>query len=196
MLSCLTQTADAHLTILPLGPHHLVSASPYRPRTQTKASAFSALLANRLHLPLSVMSTSPRTRLKSGGAGGGVRRDSFRQGQAGQRERSPGASGTRTQALRHQAEAGSLRAGSLTDQPALLGASRELGRLTPVQNQPQGHSRWPYPIAELNSSVAPTASNTWSSFDLLSPVKVLENPVKKCLATQVKILKIFLIYSF
>lgn len=73
LLSFLTQTANAHLTILPLCPHHLVSASPCRPRTQTKASAFSALLANRLHLPLSVLSTSPRTCLKSGGAGGGVR---------------------------------------------------------------------------------------------------------------------------
>lgn len=33
-----------------------------------------------------------------------------------------------------------------------------------------------YPIAELNSSVVPTASNTWSSLGLRSPVKVLENP--------------------
>lgn len=42
-------------------------------------------------------------------------------------------------------------------------------------------------MAELNSSVVPTASNTWSSLGLLSPVKVLENPVKKCVATQIKI---------
>ncbi len=33
-----------------------------------------------------------------------------------------------------------------------------------------------YPIADDNSSVVPKASNIWSSFGLLSPVKVLEKP--------------------
>lgn len=33
-----------------------------------------------------------------------------------------------------------------------------------------------YPIAEDSSSVFPKASNIWSSFGLLSPVKVLEKP--------------------
>ena len=41
-------------------------------------------------------------------------------------------------------------------------------------------------MAELNSSVVPTASNTWSSLGLLSPVKVLENPVKNILLPKLK----------
>ena len=41
-------------------------------------------------------------------------------------------------------------------------------------------------MAELNSSVVPTASNTWSSLDLLSPVKVLENPVRNILLLKLK----------
>ena len=34
-------------------------------------------------------------------------------------------------------------------------------------------------MADDNSSIAPNASNTWSSFGLLSPVNVLENPMRK-----------------
>ena len=41
-------------------------------------------------------------------------------------------------------------------------------------------------MAELNSSVVPTASNTWSSLDLLSPVKVLENPERNILLPKLK----------
>ena len=47
-------------------------------------------------------------------------------------------------------------------------------------------------MAELNSSVVPMASNTWSSLGLLSPVKVLENPVKNILLPKLKSFFFFL----
>lgn len=44
-----------------------------------------------------------------------------------------------------------------------------------------------YPITDDNSSVVPKASNIWSSFGRLSPVKVLEKPneVLKEMLTQI-----------
>lgn len=86
--------------------------------------------------------------------------------------------GKRKKNLPPQALSCLARVGSLGDQPAISRLHGHYIHGCPVLSRPQDQSHLPYPIAELNSSVVPKASNTWSSLDLLSPVKVLENPVK------------------
>lgn len=56
---------------------------------------------------------------------------------------------------------------------AVIASLKNAGKLKRSYNGSFG-----YPIAELNSSSVPTASNIWSSLALLSPVNVLEYPLR------------------